>query len=48
MMQMQMLTGETTTREMRKSRSAKQRAASRWWNTEAIDLGEKIVPIVLL
>ena len=33
-------TGETMTREMRKRRSAKQRAASRWWNTEAIDLGQ--------
>ena len=47
-MEMKMVTGETTTREMRKSRSAKQRAASRWWNTEAIDLRKKIVPIVLL
>ena len=33
-----MSTGETRTREKRKMRSAKQSAASRWWNTEAIDL----------
>ena len=32
------ITGETTTSEKRKMRSATQRAASRWWNTEAIDL----------
>ena len=42
------ITGETTTSEKRKTRSATQRAARRWWNTEAIDLGKKIVPIVLL
>ena len=32
------ITGETTTSEKRKMRSATQRAARRWWNTEAIDL----------
>ena len=32
------ITGETTTSERRKTRSATQRAARRWWNTEAIDL----------
>ena len=32
------ITGETRTREKRKMRSATQRAARRWWNTEAIDL----------
>ena len=32
------ITGETTTSEKRKTRSATQRAARRWWNTEAIDL----------
>ena len=31
------ITGETTTSERRKTRSATQRAARRWWNTEAID-----------
>ena len=38
MMKVGMLTGETMTREARKRRSAKQRAASRWWKTDAIDL----------
>ena len=32
------ITGEITTSERRKTRSATQRAARRWWNTEAIDL----------
>ena len=34
------VTGETTTREIRKRRSATQSAARRWWNTEAIDLND--------
>ena len=32
------VTGETTTRDIRKRRSATQSAAKRWWNTDAIDL----------
>ena len=34
------VTGETTTRDIRKRRSATQSAARRWWNTDAIDLDD--------